>query len=53
MAKIRQILTRAIEEVTVEELNYSAPSICDPTHEMVGILRANARASADQSRYPS
>ena len=43
MAKIRQILVR-YPEATVEELNYSAPSICDPTHEMVGILRANARA---------
>ena len=42
MAKIRQILAR-YPEATVEEINFSAPSICDPTHEMVGILRANAR----------
>jgi succinyl-diaminopimelate desuccinylase len=43
MAKIRQILTR-YPEATVEELHYSAPSICGPNHEMVDILRANARA---------
>ena len=42
MAKIHQILAR-YPEATVEEINYSAPSICDPNHEMVGILRANAR----------
>jgi succinyl-diaminopimelate desuccinylase len=43
MARIHQILAR-YPEATVEELNYSAPSICDPNHEMVGILRANAWA---------
>jgi succinyl-diaminopimelate desuccinylase len=43
MAKIHQILAR-YPEATVEEINYSAPSICDPNHEMAGILRANARA---------
>jgi succinyl-diaminopimelate desuccinylase len=25
-------------------VNFSAPSLCDPNHEMVRILRANARA---------
>jgi succinyl-diaminopimelate desuccinylase len=43
MAKIQQILVR-YPEATVEEINYSAPSMCDPNHEMVRILRANARA---------
>jgi succinyl-diaminopimelate desuccinylase len=43
LAKIRQILA-GYPEATVEEINYSAPSVCDPNHEMVGILRANARA---------
>jgi succinyl-diaminopimelate desuccinylase len=43
MAKIQQILAR-YPEATVAEINYSAPSICDPNHEMVRILRANARA---------
>jgi succinyl-diaminopimelate desuccinylase len=43
MAKIHQILAR-YSEATVEELNYSAPSLCDPNHAMMGILRANARA---------
>jgi len=43
MAKIHQIMAR-YPEATVEEFNYSPPSICDPNHEMVGILRANARA---------
>ena len=28
----------------MEEINFSAPSVCDPNHAMVKILRANARA---------
>ena len=43
LAKVRQILVR-YPETTMEEINFSAPSACDPNHEMVGILRANARA---------
>jgi len=43
MAKVHQSLAR-YPEATVEELHYSAPSICDPSHAMAGILRANARA---------
>ena len=31
-------------QVTYEELNYSPPSWCDPEHEMVGIIQANAKA---------
>ncbi len=43
MARVREILTRH-PEASVEEINFSAPSVCDPNHPMVGILRANARA---------
>lgn len=43
LAKVRQIVAR-YPEATFEEINHSAPSVCDPNHEMVGILRANARA---------
>ncbi len=43
LAKVRQILAR-YPDTTMEEINFSAPSACDPNHEMVGILRANARA---------
>ena len=43
MAAVRRILAR-YPEATVEEMNYSAPSACDPNHEMVGIVRANAIA---------
>jgi succinyl-diaminopimelate desuccinylase len=43
LAKVRQILAR-YPETTMEEINFSAPSACDPNHEMVGILRTNARA---------
>ncbi len=31
-------------EATFEEINHSAPNVCDPNHEMIGILRANAKA---------
>ena len=30
-------------QVTYEEINYSPPSWCDPEHEMVGIIQANAK----------
>ena len=43
LAKIREILKR-YPEATFEELNHSAPNVCDPNHEMIGILRANAKA---------
>jgi succinyl-diaminopimelate desuccinylase len=43
MAALRRILGR-YPEATMEEVNYSAPSACDPNHEMVGIVRANAQA---------
>ena len=43
LAKVRQILVR-YPETTMEEINFSAPSSGDPNHEMVGILRANAKA---------
>jgi len=31
-------------QVAYEEINYSPPSWCDPAHEMVGIIQANAKA---------
>lgn len=34
----------AYPQVTYEEINYSPPSWCDPEHEMVGIIQANAKA---------
>jgi succinyl-diaminopimelate desuccinylase len=43
MAAVRRILSR-YPEATMEEINFSAPSVCDPNHEMVGIVRANATA---------
>jgi succinyl-diaminopimelate desuccinylase len=43
LARIREIVAR-YPEATFEEINYSAPSVCDPNHEMMGILRANAKA---------
>jgi len=43
LARVREITAR-YPEATFEEINFSAPSVCDPNHEMVGILRANARA---------
>jgi acetylornithine deacetylase/succinyl-diaminopimelate desuccinylase-like protein len=42
-ATIQQILAR-YPEAAVEALTDSAPSLCDPNHPMVGILRANAVA---------
>jgi len=42
-ATSHQILAR-VPEAAVEALTDSAPSICDPNHPMVGILRANAVA---------
>jgi succinyl-diaminopimelate desuccinylase len=43
MAAVHRILAR-YPEATMEEINFSAPSFCDPNHEMVGIVRANATA---------
>src|SRR5262249_10558146 len=43
MTTVHQILAR-YPEAAVEALTYSTPSICDPNHPMVGILRANAVA---------
>jgi succinyl-diaminopimelate desuccinylase len=43
LTKVKQILSR-YPDTTMEEINFSAPSVCDPNHEMVGILRANAKA---------
>ena len=43
MARVREIAAR-YPEAAMEEINFSAPSVCDPNHAMVKILRANARA---------
>ena len=43
MARVQAIAAR-YPEAAMEEINFSAPSVCDPNHAMVGILRANARA---------
>jgi len=43
MARVLGIAAR-YPEATMEEINFSAPSVCDPNHAMVRILRANARA---------
>jgi succinyl-diaminopimelate desuccinylase len=40
MAEVRKIAAR-YPEVAVEEINYSAPSWCDPYGEMVEIIRNN------------
>ncbi len=37
-------IVSAYPQVTYEEINYSAPSWCDPEHDMVGIIQANAKA---------
>jgi succinyl-diaminopimelate desuccinylase len=39
-------------EATYEEINDSAPSWCDPDHEMMGILQANARALSGVELQP-
>src|SRR5262252_9267871 len=43
MARVREIAAR-YPEAAMEEMNFSAPSVCDPNHAMVKIIRANARA---------
>ncbi len=43
MARVQAIAAR-YPEAAMEEINFSAPSVCDPNHAMVRILRANARA---------
>jgi len=43
MARV-QAIAACYPEATMEEINFSAPSVCDPNHAMVRILRANARA---------
>jgi succinyl-diaminopimelate desuccinylase len=43
MTRVRAIAAR-YPEAEMEEINFSAPSVCDPNHPMMGILRANARA---------
>jgi succinyl-diaminopimelate desuccinylase len=51
LAKVRQILA-GYPQTTMEEINYSAPSVGDPDHEMVRILRDNARALGRPAPVP-
>jgi succinyl-diaminopimelate desuccinylase len=51
MAAVRRILSR-YPEAAMEEINFSAPSVCDPNHEMVGIVRANAIALGRPTPMP-
>jgi succinyl-diaminopimelate desuccinylase len=37
-------IVQAYPQVAYEEMNFSPPSWCDPEHEMVGIIQANAQA---------
>lgn len=43
MRRVAGIL-RHYPAATVEEINFSEPAACDPFHEMVGHIQANARA---------
>lgn len=43
MRRLAGIL-RDYPTATVEEINFSEPAACDPFHEMVGHIQANARA---------
>jgi succinyl-diaminopimelate desuccinylase len=43
LAAVEEIIA-AYPQVTYEESNYSPPSWCNPHHEMVSILQANAKA---------
>jgi succinyl-diaminopimelate desuccinylase len=51
LARIAPILARH-PAATMEELNATEPAACDPFHEMVGILRANARAATGLDPQP-
>jgi succinyl-diaminopimelate desuccinylase len=39
-----EAIVAAYPQVTYEEINYNPLSWCDPEHEMVGIIQANAKA---------
>jgi succinyl-diaminopimelate desuccinylase len=51
MREVRKIVAR-YPEVAVEELNYNAPSWCDPYGEMVDILQKNAKAISGNEPVP-
>jgi succinyl-diaminopimelate desuccinylase len=51
LAAVDEIVS-AYPQVTYEEINYSAPSWCDPEHEMVVILQANARTLSGTEPQP-
>jgi succinyl-diaminopimelate desuccinylase len=51
MAHVMAILER-YPSATVEEINFTEPAACDPHHEMVGFLQANARAVSGINPLP-
>ncbi|MGO8865185.1 MAG: M20/M25/M40 family metallo-hydrolase [Alphaproteobacteria bacterium] len=51
MREVRRI-AGGFPEVALEEINYSAPSWCDPFGEMVEILRANAKQLSGVTPVP-
>jgi succinyl-diaminopimelate desuccinylase len=52
MAAVRGILAR-YPEATMEEINFSAPSVCDPNHEMVASCAPTLPRSAGPPRCRS
>jgi succinyl-diaminopimelate desuccinylase len=51
MSHVKAILER-YPSVCVEEINFTEPAACDPQHEMVRFLQANARAISGISPLP-
>jgi len=52
MGKVEEILA-GYPEVTIEELNYNAPSWCDPDGEMMRIIRGNVRSLSGVDPLPT
>jgi succinyl-diaminopimelate desuccinylase len=51
LARVDAVLAR-YPAASVEVLNATEPAACDPLHEMVGIIRANARAATGIDPQP-
>jgi succinyl-diaminopimelate desuccinylase len=51
MPKIMEILAQ-FPEANVEEINASEPSLCDPDHEMMGIIQRNVTAFGREKPVP-
>jgi succinyl-diaminopimelate desuccinylase len=52
MSKVDEVL-EGYPEVTVEEINYNAPSWCDPDGEMMQIIRGNVRSLSGVDPLPT